>query len=155
MKKYCVDSNFFITPWRTYYSPDVSPQYWEYLEKMAIQKKIIVPLEVFDEIKAGGDDLYDWLERRRELFVYEMNDDIQGELIKLFQIKEIQELIDTSKQKNLADPFVIAYGLAYNATIVLDDSRVFTFCKKNNISVIHTYDFVKENKIKFNVSGKV
>ncbi len=69
MDHFCLDSNFFITAWRTYYSPLVTPDYWVFLKDMATEGKIFTPMQIHEELSAGGDDLFNWIKQHKNVFV--------------------------------------------------------------------------------------
>jgi hypothetical protein len=153
MTIYCLDANFFITPWRTYYSPYINPDYWALLESLAREGKIFTPMEIYEELSAGGDDLFDWIKQHKDIFVRTMDENVQQELVNLFLDPAVQELIDTKKKKNLADPFLLAYGKAYKATVVANDRRVKTICIKYNIECIKDFEFIQQNNITFSLNN--
>ena len=60
---YCIDSNFFITAWQQYYSPEISEDFWKWLENLAFNNEIFTPKEVYDELEVGGDNLFIWIKK--------------------------------------------------------------------------------------------
>ena len=58
---YCIDANILIQAWQKYYSPKICPSYWEVLNELGKKGVIFIPELVYEEIKKGEDDLYEWL----------------------------------------------------------------------------------------------
>jgi hypothetical protein len=95
--------------------------------------------------------LKEWLSARKDIFVREMDEKTQKILKEVFELPEIQSLIDNNKKRNKADPFVLAYGKAYDATIVTNDIGLIKICDKEGLKNIRDHEFVSENNIKFSV----
>lgn len=55
--KYCIDANVLIQAWQKYYSPKFCPDYWNILDELGNQGKILIPQMVQEEITRTDDDL--------------------------------------------------------------------------------------------------
>lgn len=79
---YLLDANVLITAKDSYYPLDTVPEFWEWLEHMALQGRVKIPVEIFEEIregpkKVGADLLYAWIQQahvRRALVLDEAVD---------------------------------------------------------------------------------
>jgi hypothetical protein len=60
-KPYLVDSNTFITPYKTYYPFDFAPSYWVFLHHHIEIGNIALSSKVYDEICMGTDELSTWI----------------------------------------------------------------------------------------------
>ena len=59
--RYILDSNIFIQAYRVYYPFDVFPAFWNWLEKENKNESLCSIDGVHDEIKAGDDELAEWV----------------------------------------------------------------------------------------------
>ena len=58
---YILDTNFFITPYRNWYAPDILPAFWDRLAEVVNSANNIYTIDkVRDELKAGQDWLWGW-----------------------------------------------------------------------------------------------
>ena len=61
---YLLDANVLITASRLYYPVDQVPEFWSWLQHQATSGFVKIPLEVFEEVRAGRRDndlLMDWI----------------------------------------------------------------------------------------------
>ncbi|MHB8466382.1 MAG: DUF4411 family protein [Acidimicrobiales bacterium] len=65
-----LDSNVFIAAKNSYYSFDLVPAFWTWLEQRAGTGELASTDLVFDELKEGGDDLATWVKARRDLIFH-------------------------------------------------------------------------------------
>ena len=61
---YLLDANVLIDANRDYYSFDRVPEFWEWLVFMGKENNAKVPIEVYEEVKGGKDDLAIWLKKK-------------------------------------------------------------------------------------------
>ena len=59
--RYLLDSNIFIESNRTFYALDIAPSFWNKLIELSNENRILSIDKVFDELKRGKDDLFDWV----------------------------------------------------------------------------------------------
>lgn len=104
---YSLDSSCLIHAWRRAYPIRNFPPFWDRLDSLIEAKRLFSSVEVLKEIKRKDDELYDWCKPREALFV-PIDDDIQDHVIAI--MGSYPKLVDTSKGRSGADPFVI--GLA-------------------------------------------
>ena len=62
-----LDANVFITAKNTYYDFDLVPAFWTWLEGQAAAGTLASTDLVYRELRAGGDDLADWIGSRRDV----------------------------------------------------------------------------------------
>jgi len=123
-QKYCLDANVLIQAWQKYYSPKLCPSYWEILDKLGKEDKIFLPQMVYNEITRTDDDLSKWLKksnipkRRLDARITECWKNI------LAANPLHQYLVDNTKNRSLADPWVIAHALSENACVVTKEEKV-------------------------------
>jgi predicted nucleic acid-binding protein len=149
--KYCLDANFFITTWR-YYSPGIAKDYRNWLTKLAVDKEIFIPTEVYEEIEVGGDGLYDWLKNIKNKIVVPMDGKTQEILVQIMRDKpEARNIADSNKKDN-ADIFVVASAKRNNSTVVTNDTKLRNLCKTCDVKCLKDYEFLKEKKLKMSIS---
>lgn len=104
MALYCFDTSALMDAWNRYYPPDVLPPLWEKLDQFAADGTAICPDEVLKELSK--------------------KDDAQLEASTL--LAAFPRLVDTRKNRSIADPFVIALAKVKSATVVTGERAVGT-----------------------------
>jgi hypothetical protein len=110
---YLLDANVLIDANRDYYPIKRVPEFWEWLVHVGANGHVAVPLEVYEEIKDGNDNLAAWAK----------DDDIAGLLLlaeeadvslvsKVTDDGYAPDLTDEEVEKIGRDPFLIAYAIA-------------------------------------------
>ncbi|MBC7361477.1 MAG: DUF4411 family protein [Candidatus Aminicenantes bacterium] len=128
--RYCIDASALINLTRyPGYPRDIFPAIWEKLESMVKKGELISPIEVYEEIEARDDPIYQWCKQNRKMF--KDIDDCQAQ--QLHQIerkydstywKNQMNIADASgKRKPWADPWVIALSICEDAIIVTDEKN--------------------------------
>lgn len=159
--KYLIDTSLFTQAKRSYYAFDIAPSFWNHILKLSNQNIIISVDKVFDEIKRGRDDLFDWIKNNLPKNFF--SDTNNSPSI----ITEYQKLINWSSQnpqfsinaKNEfaifeeADPWLIAFAIENKLSIVSQevfDSNIKrkipipNVCSVFNIRHIDTFTFLRE-----------
>jgi predicted nucleic acid-binding protein len=68
---YLLDANVFIEAYRRYYSFEVVPAFWEWLDQAHTDGRVASVRKVFEELTGRGDDLSAWAGARRPFFLDE------------------------------------------------------------------------------------
>ncbi len=100
---------------------ELSPAYWEILDSFAQNGRVFSPIEVKREILRLDDGLADWL-KERPYFFREITTEVQVELQRI--LATYPRLVDTIKQRSIADPWVIAFAITENAIVVTKEEPV-------------------------------
>jgi hypothetical protein len=109
---YLLDANVLIDANRDYYPLSRVPEYWEWLAHQGAQNRVKIPLEVFEEIRAGNDALSDWCKRadiKSALLLDEAVDEATVRMV--VERGYAPDLSDVEIEKIGQDPFLIAYAL--------------------------------------------
>ncbi len=61
-----LDANVFITAKNTYYSLDLVPAFWSWIEQQAAAGALASTDLIYEELRAGKDELADWVKDRKE-----------------------------------------------------------------------------------------
>lgn len=157
--KYCLDANILIKAWREYYSPKFCPDYWKILSSLGEQDIIFLPQLVYEEIVRTEDDLTAWL-KQSKIPVRQITSSVTNCLQQIYQKDPLHKfLVDNTKQRSLADPWVIAHALNENCCVVTRENKETTHtkrikipnvCENMGVRWINDFDFIEELGIHFN-----
>lgn len=160
--KYIVDANIFITAHRQRYPFDVVPSFWEQLIEKAAHKIIILEA-VQKEILRGNDLLAEWYNEESSNFTVAKIP--EQEVIKAYS--EIINSVNSNGQylqsakvefASVADSWLCAYGLAYEATIVTLETyekerrnrvKIPNVCREFDVRYIDLLEFMREIGMRF------
>lgn len=172
MKKYLIDSNSLISPYRTFYQFDLVPSFWTWFKK-TYDDSIFLVDKVRDELchtnkEASKDDLQKWVENNcltKDKIIHPNSETrvleeygailayIEGS--SLYKESSYDEWADFKK----ADPWLIAIAKAYGYTIVTmeeknlnlnpknptkKEPRIPDVCNALNVECINLFDLMRE-----------
>lgn len=159
---YCLDANVLIQAWQKYYSPKLCPSYWEVLNKLGAQARLFIPAEVEKEIKKGEDDLFDWLKSSKIIVRPITGQVAQNWSAILAKDPKHQFLVDNTRGRSLADPWVIAHAMTENAIVVTkeekqtaansDKVKIPNVCEAMGVRWINDFEMIEELGIKLTCS---
>lgn len=157
-QRYCLDANVLIQGWQKYYSPKLCPSYWEILNQLGEANRIFIPRMVADEIEKTEDELKAWL-ADCSIPILEIEGPVINCLSKIYAANEVHKfLVDSTKQRSVADPWVIAHAMNEKACVVtkeekinssLNKIRIPNVCENMGVRCIHDFQFVEEIGIRF------
>jgi hypothetical protein len=156
---YCLDSNVLIQAWQKYYSPVICPSYWDVLNSLGIQKRIFIPAVVFDEITRTDDDLSKWL-LTCKIPILKINSGVAQCLKEIYATNPYHKfLADNTKQRSLADPWVIASAMSEDACVVTKEEKITAantdkikipnVCENMHVRCINDFEFGLELNFRF------
>lgn len=156
---YCLDTNVLIQAWQKYYSPKYCPDYWEILNELGSSKKIFIPEMVHTEISRTEDDLCKWLDSSK-IPIHKIDEPVTECLSKIYQKNPMHKLlVDNTRARSLADPWVIAHAINENAIVVTKEEKITTVtskkikipnvCENMGIRWINDFQLIEELNIKF------
>lgn len=154
---YLLDANVLIDANRDYYAIIRVPEFWEWLVHVGEQDLVKIPLEIFEEIKVGDDDLGKWARKDVVKAALLLNEDAEVALVsRVTEDGYAKDLTDDEIEKIGRDPFLIAYSLANGGkrTIVTTEAskprrqranrQVPNVCDDFGISWCNTFKFVRD-----------
>lgn len=103
------------------YPIDVMPGFWKKLEEGIEAERIFSTEAVLHEITGVDDQLAKWAKAQSGLFL-PMNDEAAAHLPDI--LTKCPNLIDPTKKKDEADPYVLAQALASGATVVTQENSL-------------------------------
>ena len=157
--KYCIDTNVLIQAWQKYYSPRFCPDYWTILNELGNQGIIFIPQMVNEEILRTDDELSKWL-KKSNIPVLIIDTKVTNLLKAIYAADPSHKnLVDNTKQRSLADPWVIAHAINENAIIVTKEEKVNAtntsrikipnVCDNMKIPWINDFQFIEKLNIRF------
>ncbi len=158
-KKYCLDANVLIQAWQKYYSPKICPCYWDLLNDLGTRSLIFIPEMVYEEIVRTDDDLSKWL-KSSKIPIKKIDEQVTKCLKDLYSADPNHKyLVDNTKARSLADPWVIAHALKEKAIVVTKEEKITALnsakikipnvCDKMNVSWINDFQLIEELGIRF------
>lgn len=116
---YCVDTSSLIAAWQERYPIDNFPKFWDRVDGLIKEKRLISPIEVFLETKKRSDELHVWLKARKADIFLELDDAVQTEVANV--LVKFPRLVGDRKLNTSADPFVIALALVRGVPVITEE----------------------------------
>lgn len=154
---YLLDANVLIDANRDYYPIDRVPEFWDWLVHQGKADSVKIPLEIYEEIKDGNDQLAQWTKEDLTQTTLLLNEAADRDLVA--QVTEqgyATDLKDDEIVKVGRDPFLISYALSEIAdrTIVTTERskpkqlranrHIPDVCNGLGIRCLNTFEFVRE-----------
>jgi len=105
-----------------------------------------------DEIEKEDDGLLRWV-KERPFLVWEVTPEVQSNLRTI--LKTHPQLVDTKKDRSMADPWVVAHAMAESATVVTKEGfaprrvKIPDVCAAYGVRCIDDMAFVREVGLTF------
>jgi hypothetical protein len=118
---YLLDANVFIEAKNRYYSFDICPGFWEWMDQAAPAGTSHSITKVYDELVAGNDGLAKWIKSRKDGRFLDVSDPpTQQAFAKVAQTVQRGPYTPEAKRKFLsgADPWLVAKAMTISAVIV-------------------------------------
>ena len=162
MSKFIVDSNFFIQAHRSIYPLDVVPSFWLKIKSLAENDTIVsvdkVKKEIYDN-SSHEDELKQWCEINLPPNFFIGTDTVLSNYISIvnwansmshhYTSSAIQEFLQT----DLADPWLIAFAMSNDWTIVTYEKsepnrknriKIPEACNQFNVRFTNTIEMLRE-----------
>jgi hypothetical protein len=155
MKAFCLDTNALIEPWHRRYPKDVFPTFWDTVETWAADGRLIAPEAVLTELEAQDDDLYRWAKDHRSLF---LPPEVPVQAAVTSIVAQFTGLVDWQRQRDKADPWVIAQAQVSSAAVVTEEApsrsperkpKIPDVCAQLGIKCTNVLGLIREMKLKF------
>jgi len=153
--RYSMDSSALIHGWVRAYPLRTFPTVWERLDELVANGVLKASVEVLNELQKQDDDLYAWCKERPAMLV-DVDDAIQGAMRHI--MGTYPKLVDTSKGKSGADPFVIAVAVTHNPSLsVVTEERggsaskpkIPFVCRQEELHCINLLQLIEEQNWTF------
>lgn len=145
---YCFDTSVLIECWSRSYPPDVFPGLWVKLDELITQQQVLCPDEVRVELARQEDELAKWINARPHMFV-PLDDAIQRATSNVLARHSL--LMKASKNRNGADPFVIATAQVKSLTVVTEEKggtttkpKIPSVCRALGVPCVNVLSFLRD-----------
>jgi hypothetical protein len=114
---YLVDANVLITAHNLYYGIETVPEFWEWLTHQGTQGNLKIPLECYEEILDGSNDierdlLYAWVRHEDNRSAILSAEEVDLNLVQSVVAQGYApDLTDVEVEQIGRDPFLIAHAL--------------------------------------------
>jgi len=146
---YLLDTNTLITPSRSYYSFNIAPRFWAFLQDEIVLGNLIVMDMVAEEISKGKDILSNWLKTINVSPLDRRSSDIlicYGKI--LTHIQESDSYTDRAlalwAKDDHADPWIVAAAAARKFTIITFEKPSLSSLGNNKTSKPKIPDVCRE-----------
>lgn len=163
---YLLDANVVIDANRDYYPIKRIPEFWEWLAYTGEKGFVKIPMEIYEEIKEGNDDLAMWAKKPEVESALLLDEEVDVSLVsRIIDVGYANDLTDDEVEKLGRDPFLIAYALKdiENRCIVTTEvskpkrqrasRHIPDVCDSFNINWHNTFKFI--NVLNFSTHWKV
>ncbi|HEY59703.1 MAG TPA: DUF4411 family protein [Anaerolineae bacterium] len=153
---YLLDANVLIDANRKYYPIDRVPEFWEWLVHIGKIGKVKIPIEVYEEIRIGKDNLAIWAKQEETETALLLNEEVDLAITpRVINEGYGDDLTDSEFEHLGRDPFLIAYALKCSnerCVVTTEVSKpkkqranrhVPNVCDTFGISWCHTFEFVR------------
>jgi hypothetical protein len=145
---YCFDTSSLIECWSRSYPPDVFPGLWSKLEHKIALGGMVCPDEVRVELARQDDALAKWAAARPYLFVA-LDNAIQVATSEILAAHPM--LMKATKNRNGADPFVIATARVRDLIVVTEERggtdqkpKIPSVCRALGVPCIDVLRFIRD-----------
>lgn len=159
---YLLDANIFIQAKNFYYSFDICPGFWDWMDQVCPDGEVKSIRKVCDELCDGTDDLADWIKDRKRDGRFLENDDEETQRA----FREVAAFVQGGRYKQTAknrflekaDPWLVAKARMLGAVVVthevpapdaLNRVPLPNICEEFGVEVIDTYDLLRRNSTLF------
>ncbi len=154
---YLLDANVLIDANRDYYPTDRVPEFWEWLVHQGQADSVKIPIEIYEEIRDGNDELAVWAKEDTVETALLLNEAADPALVsEITEQGYAPDLTDDEIVKVGRDPFLLSYALSdlANRTIVTTEvskpgrqranRHIPDVCGTFDIRCRNTFEFVRE-----------
>lgn len=153
---YLLDANVLIDANRDYYPFERVPEFWEWIENGGVNGHVKIPLEVYEEISNGKDELADWAKQEQIKTALLFQEEVEVPLVSYATDQGYApDLTDDEVEKIGRDPFLIAYALKDSGSRCLVTTEVSKpkrqranrhlpdVCRDLGVECYNTFEFVR------------
>ena len=154
-RTYSVDTSALIDGLERYYPVDAFPGLWDKVDDLIREGRFVLSDEVWEEATAKDAAVKEWCYGRRDKLVIPTDAAVAKEVQRVLTSHE--RLVMNLKNRNRADPFVIAVASLRGATVVTGEGsdgtekrpKIPYVCQQLGIDCIRFLDLIKLEGWKF------
>jgi hypothetical protein len=145
---YSVDSSALIHAWHRIYRPKNFGFVWDGFDKLIGEDRFKSSIEVYNELQKKDDELFAWCKARKETMFVEIDEVTQTVVSQIMAAHP--KLVDTTKGRSGADPFVMALAKSTNPQmcVVTEEypgkERIPDVCGAQNIDHCKVADLIEK-----------
>lgn len=153
---YLLDANVLIDANRDYYSLQRVPEFWEWLANAGENGHAKIPLELYEEISEGKDNLATWAKQEHIKTALLFDEEVDVSLVsRATDEGYASDLTDDEVVKIGRDPFLVAYALRYPHSRCVVTTEVSKprrsranrhlpdVCAQLGVHCCHTFEFLR------------
>jgi Domain of unknown function (DUF4411) len=151
---YVFDTSSLIGAWVRTYPPDSFPVVWDRMDGLAISGNLLVPEEVYEELKAQDDDLLAWVKQRSDAIVVPTSRAVMLEARAI--LADHEGLTKSGTGRGKADPFVIALARLKSRPVVTQEQggsatkpRIPFVCRTRGIACMSMLEVIRAEGWRF------
>ncbi|HJQ96596.1 MAG TPA: DUF4411 family protein [Acidimicrobiia bacterium] len=157
---YVLDADVFIRAKNDYYSFELAPAFWEWLDRANASDTVRSVQRVREELLAGDDELADWVKGRPAFFVTPD----EATLAAITRVSEWANGSDRFEQAakatflDSADLFLIAHALVHSDGVVTHERseplrrskiKIPEVCREFDVEVMTPFDMLRNEGVRF------
>ncbi len=157
---YLIDSSSLIEAKDRVFCFDICPGFWDWLEQQNAAGNVFSIDRVFDELDKGNDALATWIRQRRNNFFLPVDATAFAEMSRISQWATTAYFTQPAQTEFLsgADPFLVAYALAHNHTVVTDEKfiqsekkriKIPAACHEFQVPCISPLEMLRTERVRF------
>ncbi|MEX0903922.1 MAG: DUF4411 family protein [Pseudohongiellaceae bacterium] len=147
--RYCIDTSALIHAWVRAYPEWNFPSFWSNVDDLIDANRLTSSVEVLEELRKKNDELVEWANGRDPMF-RDLDDAIQERVTEI--LGTYPRLVDTRKNRSMADPFVVALASLYDPMLIviteegasgkIDKPRMPDVCNAEGIDCISLVELI-------------
>ena len=157
--KYLLDSNVFIQAKNDYYSFDIAPGFWRWLELLGEEQSALTVKAVREEIIEGDDALRDWMVDLPKEYFIEPDIPVQENVRKIVTAVMQEPAYPEHNRYSFlekADPWLIATAMTGAYTVVTHEEKtgpgakkvkIPNICEIFQVPYLTVFELMKMNKV--------
>lgn len=156
---YLLDADVFMEARKRYYSFDICPGFWDWIERQHAANNVLSVEKVKDEIAVGNDPLVAWANNRPASFFIPPDAATQAAFATVSQWAAGQNYSTAAVTEFLqkADFFLIAHALAHGLTLVTHEIAAATVnkikipnaCTGLGVAVMNPFEMLRRERAQF------
>lgn len=145
---YSVDSSALIHAHRRIYRPKNFGFVWKGFDKLISEGRFKASIEVYTELQKKDDEVFEWAKERKEAMFVEIDEPTQTVVSQIMAAHP--RLVDTTKGRSGADPFVIALAKTVTPQMMVvteeypGKERIPDVCEAQNVDHCGVADLVEK-----------
>lgn len=157
---YLLDADTLIQAKNEYYSFDLCPGFWDWLDQQNQAGLVFSVKAVKEELEKGNDELAQWAKDRDTGFFLPVEARTSGAMAAVSGWVQAGNFREDAKRIFLAgaDPWLIAHASAHEHTVVTHEVhidgeqrkvKIPTVCRALNVPCVRTFEMLKTERARF------